>query len=209
MTDLNKASELARSVDHPSLMPIHVGSVTLLVIDLPSVSEWYQSVLGLVVRQSSATEVVLGTSSKDLLKLRGDRKAVPAHSSAPGLFHNAFLVPSRTDLAIWLTHVAHIGVPLSGASDHGVSEAVYLDDPEGNGIEVYADRAREAWPKQPDGSLNFPSRPLDLQAMMADAHRRDWQGAPDGTVLGHLHLKIGNLNKARIFYRRSAWYGNS
>jgi catechol 2,3-dioxygenase len=116
-----------------------------------------------------------------------------------GLFHTAFLLPSRTDLAQWLLHAAERRVPLHGASDHRVSEAIYLADPEGNGVEVYHDRPSETWTWR-NGMIEMATLPLDLHDLAATVQTRDWSGLPEGSCIGHVHLQVGELEPAEDFY---------
>ena len=107
-------------------------------------------------------------------------------------------MPDRAALARWLHHAAATRLPLQGASDHKVSEAIYLADPEGNGIEVYVDRPRSAWIAS-DGAIQMATDPLDLDDLAATADG-PWTGAPDGTVVGHVHLQVGDVAQAQAFY---------
>ena len=133
-----------------------------------------------------------------LLELCEDAAARRAGPREAGLFHTAFLMPDRPALARWLRHAAEIGLPLQGASDHRVSEALYIADPEGNGIEVYVDRPRDAW-RDAVGVLQMGTEALDLNAL-ASAADRPWSGAPEGLVIGHVHLQVGALAEAEAFY---------
>jgi len=130
--------------------PAYVDQSHLVVTDLPLVSNFYQSMLGLSVIEKSASGEILGVDGTPLLTLTTGKDVRVAPRNAAGLFHTAFLMPSRTELARWLRHAAHNNVVLDGASDHLVSEAIYLSDPEGNGIEIYADRSHDQWKFQPD-----------------------------------------------------------
>jgi catechol 2,3-dioxygenase len=178
--------------------PIEISHVVLTVQDLPAVTEFYRRTLGLDVLDQTADRVVLGADGKRLIELAGDRKARRADPREAGLFHTAFLMPSRPALGSWLRHAADVGVQLQGASDHLVSEAIYLADPEGNGIEVYADRPRDRW-RGPDGALRMATERLDLNAL-AQAADRPWTGAPGGLVVGHVHLQVGAVPEAEAFY---------
>ena len=178
--------------------PIEISHVALTVHDLPGVTDFYRQTLGLDVLDQSADQVVLGADGKRLVKLIGDRAARRSDPREAGLFHTAFLMPSRSALGSWLRHAADIGVPLQGASDHLVSEAIYLADPEGNGIEVYADRPRDRW-RSADGSLKMATERLDLNDL-ARAADKAWAGAPSGLVVGHVHLQVGDVPEAEAFY---------
>ncbi len=181
--------------------PAYVGQAHLVVRDLPLVSDFYQKIIGLSVVEKSASGEVLGVSGQPLLTLTTSNDVVRAPSSAAGLFHTAFLMPSRSDLALWLTHVAHNNVQLQGASDHLVSEAIYLADPEGNGIEVYRDRTPDEWTYQPDGTVAMSTLRLNLQELYDSAPKATFAKAADGTAIGHIHLQVGNLPQADEFYQ--------
>lgn len=178
--------------------PVEIGQVALSVRDIDSVAAFYETVIGLRPIASEGGVRRLGAGGRVLLELRADPAARPVNPREAGLFHTAFLLPSRADLGAWLIHAAETRVPLQGASDHLVSEAIYLADPEGNGIEVYRDRAREDWPRE-GGRIRMATDPLDLHALAADA-RTPWEGAPEGTVVGHVHLQVGNVPEAEAFY---------
>jgi catechol 2,3-dioxygenase len=134
-----------------------------------------------------------------LRELRHDPAAPLASPRAAGLFHTAFLLPNRTDLAQWLLNAADQGVSLQGASDHLVSEAIYLADPEGNGIEVYWDRPSETWAWR-DGMVEMSTLALDLNGLVSTVKSRDWSGLPAGSVIGHVHLQVGALEPSDRFY---------
>lgn len=179
--------------------PVQIGTVALTVRDLDTMSRFYQQVIGLTPIETGSGLVRLGVGTTALLELRHDPAATLASPGAAGLFHTAFLLPSRTDLAQWLLHVAELGVPLHGASDHLVSEAIYLADPEGNGIEVYWDRPSETWSWR-DGMIEMATLALDLNALVATVRTRDWSRLPAGSCIGHVHLQVGALDPADSFY---------
>lgn len=178
--------------------PLKVETVTLTVADLPGLVRFYEEALGLATLSGEGAEATLGAGGRPLLVLRADPAATPAAPGEAGLFHVAFLLPSRGDLGAWLGHARAAGIPLTGAADHAVSEALYLSDPEGNGLEIYADRPREAWPRA-DGFIPMSNAPIDLDALAADA-ADPWRGAPEGTVVGHVHLRVGDLSAADGFW---------
>jgi catechol 2,3-dioxygenase len=181
-----------------SAAPLEVARVALVVNDLAAVARFYEGALGLERLGSDGGTVRLGAGGRALLELRGDPAAPRAGRREAGLFHTAFLLPSRGALGAWLRHAADLGLPLQGASDHIVSEALYLSDPEGNGIEVYADRPRERW-TAPDGTVRMSTDPLDAEGLLAAA-AAPWAGAPEGTVVGHVHLQVGDVAEAERFY---------
>ncbi|MGO4440524.1 VOC family protein [Rhizobium sp. RAF56] len=181
--------------------PAYVNQSHLVVADLPLVSGFYQSMLGLKPIEKTASGEVLGVAGNPLLTLTTDRNARPAPRNAAGLFHTAFLMPNRTELARWLRHAANNGVVLEGASDHLVSEAIYLSDPEGNGIEIYADRQHEQWKFHQDGMVEMATLRLDLQSLYESAPEDRWDGMAEGSAIGHIHLQVGNIPEADAFYR--------
>lgn len=181
--------------------PLRIGSVALTVRDLDAVSRFYQDVIGLALIGTDAQGHRLGAGGRVLLELRHDPQARPAGRQQAGLFHTAFLLPDRAALADWLIHAAGRGAALEGASDHLVSEALYLADPEGNGIEIYRDRDSRDWTILPDGSVAMATLRLDLADLAAAASGRPFAGMPDGTIVGHVHLQVGELHAAEAFWR--------
>jgi catechol 2,3-dioxygenase len=119
-----------------------------------------------------------------------------------GLYHFAILVPTRTDLGGWLAHWLGSGHALPGMGDHLVSEALYITDPDGNGIEIYRDRPRDTW-QWVNGRVQMATNPVDIRGMLAEAQSsgQSWTGLPAGTRLGHMHLQVGDINKAVAFYQ--------
>jgi catechol 2,3-dioxygenase len=179
--------------------PMRVGTVRLKVRDLGSVSAFYQKVLGLSPMDSSDQRITLGNGSSPLLELEGDPALTPHDRRQAGLFHTAFLMPSRADLARWLAHVSEARIPLQGASDHMVSEAIYLADSEGNGIEVYADRPLSRW-RGADGQIDMTTDPLDIQDLLKAAADTKWAAFPADGMIGHVHLQVGDTEAADRFY---------
>lgn len=190
-----------QAADHALRMPAYVDHSHLVVRDLPMVSSWYQTIMGLTPIDKTASGETLGVAGRPLLTLTTDGAATAAPRNAPGLFHTAFLVPDRAALSRWLAHIAHNEVPLQGASDHLVSEAIYLGDPEGNGIEVYRDRPRQEWNYLEDGMVKMATLPLDLQALYDEAPKQAWSGMADGTAIGHIHLQVSDIPQANAFFR--------
>jgi catechol 2,3-dioxygenase len=163
--------------------------------------DYYQNVLGLRVLRRDGDVATLGARTGDspLVALRAVKgtQAVGRHAKL-GLYHFAILLPSRAALGSFVQHLAEIGVQ-AGAADHLVSEALYLRDPDGLGIEVYADRPRDTWLL--DGEqLKMASDPLDFADVVRAANGAPWAGMPEGTVMGHVHLHVGDLDDAAAFY---------
>jgi catechol 2,3-dioxygenase len=181
--------------------PIAPAEVTLTVADLARSIDYYENAIGLGVTGRENGTARLGVPGADLLVLEEQPGARPGRGTNTGLFHFAVLLPERRFLAAWLAHAAGSGVHLTGASDHFVSEALYLRDPDGHGIEIYSDRPREAWTKLPDGSLNIGTVALDLHDVMrANESGEPLERMPEGTVMGHIHLQVAHLQEARRFY---------
>ena len=185
-----------------SRTPLRIGGIGLIARDLDLLTSFYRDLLGLTVQERTDRVARLGTGGVTLIEIEHRPDAKPDDQSTAGLYHTAFLMPTRKDLARWLVHVAVGRVPLTGFADHLVSEAVYLDDPEGNGIEVYADRSPVTWKWQADG-VAMATDPLNVDDLLtlADLRRDDYAGAPDGMRIGHVHLKVGDIAKADAFYR--------
>lgn len=180
--------------------PLRIEKVRLKVRDLDAVSGFYQTVLGLTLIETSDRRVTLGTGATPLLELVGDPTLANFDPRQAGLFHTAFLMPTRADFARWLAYAMAARVPLQGASDHIVSEALYLADPEGNGIEVYTDRPVSRW-HGPKGEIQMSTDPLDVQNLLQSAEGTDWTGFPTGGSIGHVHLQVGDTEAADRFYR--------
>ena len=179
----------------------HPGAVRLLVSDLAGSVRYYEEVLGLhvVARTAESASLAPRGESRPLIALEtrtGTRPSEPR--AALGLYHFALLLPDRADLGRFVQHLAALGAR-AGMADHVVSEAVYLSDPDGLGIEVYADRPRDTW-KQNGRELFMTTDPLDVDALVAAAAGTSWQGMPAGTVMGHVHLHVGDLDEAAAFY---------
>ncbi|MFH5798671.1 VOC family protein [Haladaptatus sp. CMAA 1911] len=174
-----------------------VGRVALRVNALDRMSRFYETVVGLERLRKTDGTAVLGAVDVPLLELVADSDASERKRQEAGLFHTAFLVPSRSALADALVRIED-GWELSGASDHRVSEALYLTDPEGNGIEIYRDRPRAEWPLSEDGLVQMETLPLDIDELRS--HATGAKNVPPGTVVGHVHLEVSSLAAAREFY---------
>lgn len=175
----------------------HIGRTALRVADLEGMTDFYGDVVGLSVLRTSDTTSVLGVDDTPLLVLERAEDTHERHRSAAGLYHNAFRVTSREALGDALGRIRNQW-QLGGASDHWVSEALYLTDPEGNGIEVYRDYPREEWPIADDGRVRISTEPLDLASVEAAA-TGDIR-VPSGTDVGHVHLEVSSLDAFSDFY---------
>ncbi|MDQ3609407.1 MAG: VOC family protein, partial [Actinomycetota bacterium] len=180
---------------------LRLGAVHLTVADADRAVAFYQDVLGLQVHGREDGVVTLGAGARELVVLHEELGARPAGRHA-GLFHLALLHPSREELAHALARVTDAGARLQGAADHGVSEALYLADPDGNGLELYVDRPREAWPAGSGGSrVGMFTAPLDLHALLETVRGQERPArSSTGLVVGHVHLHVGDLARALAFY---------
>jgi catechol 2,3-dioxygenase len=178
----------------------HMGAVHLGVADLGRSLDYYRSALGLQVHSDGGGSAALGAGGPDLLVLNERPGARPARG-VTGLYHFALLVPERADLARFLAHVARERIALTGLSDHYVSEAIYLRDPDEHGIEVYWDRPREIWEGRVGETLT--TEPLDvddLLGVLGDPADAPFDGLAGGTVMGHVHLRVADVPEAAAFY---------
>lgn len=181
---------------------IGLGPVRLAVGSLKLSLQLYAEVLGLPTRLAADGWTAVGPSEHPPYELREEQAAGPRPDRTTGLYHVALLLPTRADLARVLRRLIETGYPLEGAADHGVSEAIYLGDPEGNGIEIYHDRPRDEWPHA-NGTLAMVTDPLDVDGLLAEGSTNGdgWAGMPDGTRVGHIHLQVDDLEPAVRFYR--------
>ncbi|MGE5635752.1 MAG: VOC family protein [Nocardioidaceae bacterium] len=178
-----------------------LGAVGLTVADPERLRAFYEEAVGLRTLERAEACVRLGAApGRPLVELRGDPAAPPRPPRSTGLFHLALLVPSRAELALALRRVVAAGWRFTGASDHLVSEALYLGDPEGNGIEIYRDRPRSEWPRA-GGELRMETLPLDLERVMRELPDGDEaDGLGRAARLGHVHLQVADLAQAGRFY---------
>lgn len=173
--------------------PVAISRIGLRARDAERLAGFYRAVLGLEELGRAGDTIHLGVEGRELLEIEGSPAFRPDDPHAAGLYHTAFLLRSRADLARWVRHAAEARVAIDGASDHLVSEAIYLDDPEGNGIEIYVDRDRSLWSHDENG-VRMATERLDFESLMAEPGVDDanWAGAPQGTVIGHVHLRVGD-----------------
>jgi catechol 2,3-dioxygenase len=179
-----------------------VGAVSLTVSDLDRSRTFYERAIGLRATELDDGALALGVAGESpLVKLRGDSSAPRLNRRAPGLYHLAILMPTRLDLAFALARLAEMRWPLDGASDHMVSEALYLSDPDGNGIEIYRDRPRAEW-QYAAGQLEMSTLALDLESVLGELRTASelQLAVPSGTTIGHVHLQVADLREAEVFY---------
>lgn len=183
-----------------------MGAVELTVADLERSISYYEHAIGLRLHERGAASAALGVGGEDLLRLAELPGAKPARRCC-GLYHFALLLPERADLARFLSHAAHERVPLTGLSDHFVSEAVYLSDPDEHGIEIYWDRPRSTW--EGEVSRRMTTLPLDVASVMSElsgagsagANSEPFGGLPAATSIGHVHLRVADIASTIVFYR--------
>ncbi|MEY8744178.1 VOC family protein [Paenibacillus tundrae] len=179
----------------------HLGEVSLRISNLERSIQFYTQVVGLKLlerKDSVATFTVDGQHS--LLRLEEIPNAVtmPERSSA-GLYHFAILLPDRKSLGLALRNLAASGIEI-GQGDHLVSEALYISDPDLNGIEIYADRPRDTWQRDADNNYIMGTNPVDVQSLFDLSANETWEGLPVGTVIGHVHFHVRSLEESRRFY---------
>lgn len=175
-----------------------IGTVYLNVANLKKMLTFYQDIIGLKLHRQEDNTAYLGVGGEDLLALNHTPNA-PRVGGITGLYHFAILLPSRAALARSLKRLADTQTPLQGLSDHFVSEAIYLADPEGNGIEIYRDRPRDVWYK--NGQLDMGTVAMDVDGVMSTYTDEDttWNGLPSGTIMGHIHLHVASVPNAEAF----------
>ncbi len=188
-----------------------IGIVCLLTRRLDALLEFYRDRIGLRLLAGEGRFLRLGVGERELVRLEEDPAALPGGRAA-GLYHLAVRLPTRRDLAVRLKRLLDTGTPLEGAADHQVSEAVYLSDPDGNGIEIYRDRPRESW-FFPDGTLRMGTDPLDVDGLLGElpgdspagrpAGGSADPGLPPGTDLGHVHLRVRDIRRSEEFYTQA------
>ncbi len=189
----------------PALDPAtRVGLLSLTVADLGRSVAFYSEAIGLSILERTERGATLGVAGAPLLLLTAHLGARPwPHDQYgyTGLYHVAVLLPTRAGLGRWLRHWLELGLPLPGQGDHLVSEALYLSDPDGNGIEMYRDWPRDEW-RWVGGQVQMATDPVDIRGMLAEAERdgKSWSGLPEGTRLGHIHLQVGDIRAAAAFY---------
>jgi catechol 2,3-dioxygenase len=181
--------------------PVYPGAPILIVRDLAGVARYYEEGIGLSRIDVDSETVRLGAGGVALVVLRKRQSAEQEPPGLAGLYHTAFLVPSRGELGVWLRRAVEAKLPFDGAADHLVSESLYLSDPEGNGIEVYADRPRETWKWNGD-IVEMRNSELDIRGILADGAKitSTTSRIPDGTRVGHVHMRVGGIAEAERFY---------
>jgi catechol 2,3-dioxygenase len=181
--------------------PLHIRSVTLKARKMKDLAAYYEQMIGLERISETAEDIILGSGGVGYFQILSAPEANPEPRRTAGLFHTAFLLPSRAALGAWFKATFDKDMDFEAASDHGVSEAFYLTDPEGNGIEVYADRPRKLWPRDGKG-YDMTTGQMDVQSVLEDGLQTGVTKGqiPAASRIGHVHLKVGDLNAAEQFY---------
>jgi catechol 2,3-dioxygenase len=179
---------------------IFVGEVDIRVKNLDNALTFYQNIMGFQVLEKTDFKAILTTDGKTpIVTLEQPVDVIPKVERRTGLYHFAILLPTRADLSVFLRHLVQTGYSL-GAADHYVSEAIYLTDPDGNGIEVYRDRPSSEWTWK-NGLVDMATEQLDAKGILAESDA-EWTGLPSDTVMGHIHLHVADLKKAEEFYTK-------
>jgi catechol 2,3-dioxygenase len=212
---MNPATAAEKAAASAARLPdeAHVGRVQLRVADLERSLGFYRDLLGMRIIKEEAGVITLAAGGSELKGNTPPREIVAlrevvdiarrsSRPSATGLYHVAFLVPDRSALGQAILGLYAANYPLRGMSDHAVSESLYLDDPDGNGLEIYADRPRSQWRFQ-NGEIYMTTEPMDVDGVVAAARERvtPWRGLPPETIVGHVHFTVSNLERSVAFYR--------
>jgi catechol 2,3-dioxygenase len=177
-----------------------VSSLHLKVEDLERSLSFYKDMIGFKVMKKTEHKALLTADGQSpLLTIEQPGNVSPKEKRTTGLYHFALLLPNRKDLGLVIKHLTFMKYPLQGGSNHGISEAVYLSDPDGNGIELYADTPPSTWERD-NGLLVAKGEPLGVEGIIASAGSDEWQGLPTNTIMGHIHLHASELQKTKLFY---------
>lgn len=177
---------------------IYVDTVSINVMNLTNSVNFYKRVIGFQVLEQTSHQAILTADGKTpLLILEEPSDVIQKEKGTSGLYHFALLLPTRADLSRFLHHILALNIPL-GASDHAVSEAIYVDDPDGSGIEVYRDRSSDEW-EWAQGEVHMTTERLDGEGLLAESDA-PWSGLPADTLMGHIHLHVSDLQQTEQFY---------
>lgn len=187
-------------MDFHSKPNTYVRQVHLFVMDLNRSLQFYKDLLGFSVLHEQDYKVVLtADGSTPLITLEQPENILPKQPRRTGLYHFALLLPNRKELGKVILHLMQRRYPLQGASDHSVSEALYLADPDGHGIEIYRDRPADTW-NWTNNEVFMDTRPLDVESILAEVQGEEWTGMPKETIMGHIHLHVADLKATEKFY---------
>ena len=189
------------NVSFAATTPVSVAKVGIKARDGQALADYYKSVVGLQEIARRPGVIVLGAGTDGFFEIEEVKSLRQDDPRSAGLFHTAFLLPKRADLARWSQHAMDKQIQIDGASDHLVSEAIYLTDPEGNGIEIYADRTPVAW-KWDGSNVRMATERLNFQSLLTEngGDNSGWAGAPEGSMIGHVHLRVGDAKEAESWW---------
>lgn len=178
---------------------LFIDEITLMVKDITKSLVFYKEVLGFTLLEKKGNEYTIGTTKMPLVKLIHNEESI-LRERTNGLYHFALLLPNRQYLGQLVNHFIKINQKIVGGSDHGVSEALYLADPDGNGIEIYTDRESYQWEYNNDDEVIMFTEMMDYESVIRDAYKEPWQALPEETVMGHLHFHVNNIDSGREFF---------
>ncbi|WP_223701010.1 VOC family protein [Sutcliffiella deserti] len=182
---------------------VYVGEVVIKVANLEKSLSFYKEIMGFgILERTDQKATLTADGAKPLITIEQPEIIKPKNSRTTGLYHFALLLPERKFLGSFIQHLIKKNYPVQGGSDHLVSEALYLSDPDGNGIEVYIDRPWNTW-EWVNGEVKMTSEPLDIQNLLFDAEGSKWEGLPPDTLMGHIHLHVSDLNSIEEFYTKA------
>ncbi|MFV2048309.1 VOC family protein [Metabacillus sp. YM-086] len=187
--------------NYTGVMEPRIGYVELQVSNLDRSLTFYEELIGFqLLEQDEKTATLTTNGLVPQLILKEEESFVERPPGTTGLYHFAIVVPTRKDLALSTKHLLESGYPIQGASDHQYSEAVYLADPDNNGIEIYVDRDSSQWIRDENGGYVGATNPLDAENLFAEIKGNTWNGLPSKTRIGHMHLQISNIEESERFY---------
>jgi len=178
---------------------IIIKEIEIKVLNLEELVEFYKNVMGFKVFHKEKNLAILGSTNNPFLRLIKQENLIEENFRDVGLYHVAYLLPTKKDLAIMLRHLLETEAPIEGFADHLVSEAIYLRDPEGNGIEIYWDKPRDEWIRK-GNKIAMSTEPLDIDSLLELSKKGEWKGFSDEGRIGHVHLKVSNLTRTERFY---------
>ncbi|MBX3567606.1 MAG: VOC family protein [Rhizobiaceae bacterium] len=195
-------TEVTQTLPFAADAPESVSTVGIKARDAALLASYYADAVGLREISRRPGTIVMGAGGLPLLEIEEFKAARDDDPRSAGLYHTAFLLPTRVDLARWARRAIDRQIPVVGASDHLVSEAIYLTDPEGNGVEIYADRPKSSWKFKGD-SIEMATLALDVKGLLGELKPgiREWSEAPAGSMVGHIHLRVGNAAEAERWWK--------
>ncbi|MFD2681542.1 VOC family protein [Bacillus seohaeanensis] len=180
---------------------IYVGKVNIKVADLERSLTFYKDLIGFQILEQSGKRAILTANGRTpLLIIEQPDNVIPKQRRTTGLYHFALLLPNRSDLGAVLRHLLQNRYPIEGGSDHRVSEALYLSDPDGNGIEIYRDRPSTSW-EWNNNEVVMTTEPLDAESLLNEGEDVKWEGLPNATLMGHIHLHVSQIANTEQFYQ--------